>query len=125
MEIDIYTDCGGSILDYGIGIHIIDQSEKEDSYILKTDIDKINSQFETRLTGSTGVGEMFAILTSLNLIPNDVKKVRIYTDSDHAFNVFNGLGNKSKNSSYYKFVKMIQDFISKFEIEIEIEDAPF
>lgn len=118
MELDIYTDCGGSIDIYGIGIHIIDELENETSFLLKTSIKDINDKYKLKANGTTTIGETHAILTSLSLVNDNVTKVRVYTDSLHSFELLNGIKQSRKNSYLNPFFEIIKDFKSKFEIEV-------
>lgn len=119
MEIDIYTDCGGSNAYVGIGIHTIDSNELEKSYMLRTHINHINSFYniETSMT----LGEVHAILTSLSLVDSKVKKVRIYTDSEHSFFICNKIYTTkdiSKIEVYEKLNLIFDSYKDKFEIEL-------
>lgn len=118
MEIDIYTDCGGSTAELGVGIHIINSDESETSYMLKTHTKDVNKIYN--INNSLSVGEIHAVLTSLSLVNEEVKKVRIFTDSNHAFIVFNKLYTPKNihNEVYNKLNTHLDSFKSKFEIEI-------
>lgn len=120
MEIDIYTDCGGSDNDLGIGIHIIYPDESETSYMLKTNSKDVNILYNNN-TNIT-LGEIHAVLSSLKLVDSNVKKVRIFTDSDHAFHVFNKCFKVKKKKItrelYINLNSILDEFKSKFEIEL-------
>jgi ribonuclease HI len=120
MTLDIYTDCGGATDVFGVGIHMIDHLENEKSFMLKTDIDTINSQFNTKSTGSTGIGEMYAIIKSLELVSKDFEKVNIFTDSDHAFRIFNNqISKKEKNNIIFsKFLNKVKNHKKQFDINV-------
>ncbi len=123
MEIDIYTDCGGSNSDLGIGIHIIDKHEIETSYMMRTHTKDVNKIYN--INNPLSVGEIHAVLTSLSLVTENVKKVRIFTDSEHSYIVFNKLYTKNNNPKkiklgiiYDNFNIALDVFKSKFEVEV-------
>jgi ribonuclease HI len=120
MELEIYTDCGGSVTDFGVGIHMIDHNENEKSYMLRTHIDDINKQYNINQPGSTSIGEIHAILTALSLVKNEeVKKIRVFTDNEHAFRILNKIPNVKKPQK--KFLKTFQRIFDKFQTQFEIE----
>jgi ribonuclease HI len=122
MELDIYTDCGVSKNQkfFGVGIHMIDANESEQSYLLKTNIDLINKQFNSKSKGTTGLGELYAILQSCQLISPKYTKIRIFTDSDHAFRICNSQkikGKSGKDEIYNKIYNSINFYKNFFDIE--------
>jgi ribonuclease HI len=119
MELEIYTDCGGSTADYGIGIHMISQDESEKSFLLKTHIDSINAEYGINEVGSTSIGEIYAIITALSLVESDIKKVRVFTDSDHAFCILNKVKPPKEQKDHLQLLQGIFDkFLEKFEVEV-------
>lgn len=121
MELDIYTDCGGSTNEFGVGIHMIDADETEKSYLLKTNIDIINRQYFSKSIGTTGLGELYAILQSCKLISPKYTQIRIFTDSEHAFKICNNIkisGRSGKDPIYKKILKDICSYKSFFDLEV-------
>ena len=118
MELEIYTDCGGSITDFGVGIHMIDHNENEKSYMLKTHISDINNKYQINEVGSTSIGEIHAILTGLSLVNDaDVKRVKVFTDNEHAFRILN----KIKTGKTHRKFKVFQAIFDKFQTKFEVD----
>ena len=123
MELEIYTDCGGSTADYGIGIHMIDHNENEKSYMLRTHIHDIKTQYGLNIEeGSTSIGEIHAILTAISLIKDsEFKRVRVFTDNEHAFRVLNKIKTKTPTSKLFKsFQRVFDNLKNNFKVEVEV-----
>ena len=120
MEVDIYTDCGGTNADLGIGIHLITSDDVERSFMIKTSAQEVNKRYgiKTNLL----VGEVHAVLKALELLEGNITKVRVFTDSDMTFFILNKLySNIKRKKNFGNFEILNREFLklkSKFEIDV-------
>lgn len=96
-ELDIFTDCAGSVDEFGIAFLII-ENEAEKIYKSKINLKELNKEFSLKESScSIAIGECYAIFMALKTIKNKYSKIRIYTDSFHTFLLLNRQKCKQKN----------------------------
>jgi len=119
MEVDIYTDCGGSNAELGIGIHLM-SDEVERSFMIKTSAQDVNKSYGIK--SNISVGEVHAVLKALELLEGNIVKVRVFTDSDMTFLILNKLySNIKRKKNFGTFELLNEKFLklkSKFEIDV-------
>jgi len=116
--LEVYTDCACNSHSYGIGIVFIDENEIETKYQFKTTKNLIDIEFDTNTKNATSsVGEIYAVLKSLEIISGKYDKIYIYTDNNHTFkSLTNTCKEKSKHILFNKIIKKCREInISNIE----------
>jgi len=91
---DIYTDCAGSLNDFGVSFVILND-DNEEIFGFKTSTEHLNCEFNSsNEKSSTSIGECYAIYKALSFIKGNNKKEKkekrvIYTDNLHVFLLLN------------------------------------
>ena len=86
---DIYTDCAGSLNDFGISFVILND-DNEEMFGFKTNTKQLNREFNSLNEKSNiSIGECYAIYKALSFIKRDEKKKVIYTDNLYVFLLLN------------------------------------
>jgi ribonuclease HI len=91
-ELEIYTDCAGSLRDLGISFVVIDDNnEEEEIFLFKTNTRRLNKEFNSSAqTSNTSIGELYAMYKVLSYLKdNQDLRAKIYTDSMHVFLLLN------------------------------------
>jgi len=87
---DIYTDCAGSVDEFGISF-VVFEGEDEKIYKFKVNTESLNKEFGVgNKVSNISIGECYAVSKALQFLKNEKEfSARIYTDNNHVFMLLN------------------------------------